>query len=509
MVGRVEVGRAGGEEPALGAGVVEQQRLLARVGDVEDLDAVEAVGPEGVDRGDHRRGVVDVPERVRPHGHPARRVDDADRLGDGRAGAADVRRRTRHEVGREEGVAAVDALLAQALGVRGVGEHRVGEVRAAQRQAGVPALGERAVVELEPELAQAVRHRLHAPAAVLAEVRERVAQRRVAVVELVAEHVQVLVLAVDRRELGRGRQAHAPLRRRGQRLGHAVDGVVVGQRQQLDAAARRERDHRGGRERAVGVRRVRLEIECGCRVGCGHAGKDEGDDHSREARFEMSTGLIIAIVVIVLLLVALLVLMPRMRAQARETKARRELDQRRQQAAGEERSRAQLRESRADDAEREARIAQQKAQAERAEASMASERADRHEQGLSDHELVDDHERDRFAGVSGDPRLNDPDRAPSGDTRDPRGIEDERGRADEPRADEPRADERAPRADEPRADEVPGGRAHRAGSVRADDERDPERAEAYEQGRLAERDPDRAEAYDEGRSAEADPRRRA
>jgi hypothetical protein len=43
VVRSVEVARAGGEQAALAARVVEQLDLLARVGDVEDLDAVEPI----------------------------------------------------------------------------------------------------------------------------------------------------------------------------------------------------------------------------------------------------------------------------------------------------------------------------------------------------------------------------------------------------------------------------------------------------------------------------------
>ncbi len=56
-------------------------------------------------------------------------------------------------------------------------------------------------------------------------------------VDPVAEHVQVLVGPVDGGDLGGGHHAHAVQRAGGERLVDAVDGVVVGQRQQLDARA--------------------------------------------------------------------------------------------------------------------------------------------------------------------------------------------------------------------------------------------------------------------------------
>jgi hypothetical protein len=114
----------------------------------------------------------------------------------------------------------------------------------------------------------------------------------------------------------------------------------------------------------------------------------------------MSTGLIIAIVIAVILIIALLVLMPRMRAKAREREAQRELHSRRERVADEQRSEATERERSAEMAERKARMAQQEAERERAEANLRHERAEMHERGEADHELIDDNERDRFAGVS-------------------------------------------------------------------------------------------------------------
>ena len=46
-------------------------------------------------------------------------------------------------------------------------------------------------------------------------------------------------------------------------------------------------------------------------------------------------------------------------------------------------------------------MAQQAAERERAEANLQNERATMHERGMADDELIDDNERDRFAGVAG------------------------------------------------------------------------------------------------------------
>ena len=123
----------------------------------------------------------------------------------------------------------------------------------------------------------------------------------------------------------------------------------------------------------------------------------------------MSTGLIVVIVVVAIILLALLVMLPRMRATAQRQKAERELNQRRETVAGESRSAAREREQRAEMAEQKARMAQQAAEKERAEAGMMEQRAQMHERGMADHELVDENERDRFADVMSTPQDRDGD----------------------------------------------------------------------------------------------------
>jgi hypothetical protein len=48
-------------------------------------------------------------------------------------------------------------------------------------------------------------------------------------------------------------------------------------------------------------------------------------------------------------------------------------------------------------------MAQKEAERQRAEAGLHQERASMHERGEADHELIEEHERDRFAGTSADP----------------------------------------------------------------------------------------------------------
>ena len=149
----------------------------------------------------------------------------------------------------------------------------------------------------------------------------------------------------------------------------------------------------------------------------------------------MSTGLIVVIVVAAIILLALLVMLPRMRASAQRQKAERELNQRRETVAGEHRSAAREREQRAEIAEQKARLAQTAAEKERAEAGMMEQRAQMHERGMADDELIDDSERDRFAGVANtDPADRDGDghtmddkaRAATGRDDDRDGVDDTR-----------------------------------------------------------------------------------
>jgi uncharacterized membrane protein YcjF (UPF0283 family) len=115
----------------------------------------------------------------------------------------------------------------------------------------------------------------------------------------------------------------------------------------------------------------------------------------------MSTGAIIAIVIAALIILALIVfVIPRMRARSRVRARERELQNRREQVAGEHRAEAEQRERQASQAEQRARVAQREAEAERAQAQLHQERAGLHERGMADDELIDDHERDRFAGTS-------------------------------------------------------------------------------------------------------------
>ncbi len=115
----------------------------------------------------------------------------------------------------------------------------------------------------------------------------------------------------------------------------------------------------------------------------------------------MTTGTIIAIVVAALIILALVAFfLPRTRARAKLRARERELEQRRGRVADEHRAEADARQRQATEAEQRARIAEREARAERAEAELHQERAGVHERGMADHELIDDSEREKFAGTS-------------------------------------------------------------------------------------------------------------
>jgi FtsZ-interacting cell division protein ZipA len=166
----------------------------------------------------------------------------------------------------------------------------------------------------------------------------------------------------------------------------------------------------------------------------------------------MSTGLIIAIVVVAIVLVALFAfVLPRARRNAQVRSRERELGQRRERAAGEQRAEAENRRRDADLAEQKARMADTEAKRERAEADLREQRAEMHDQGMADHELIDESERDRFAGTSA--MSDDPAPLRDGEERpmhEP-SSEYEHGREDEARARDGRfeRDDAEARTDEP------------------------------------------------------------
>jgi hypothetical protein len=237
--GAVEVGRAGGEQAALSTALDDERRADDVVGRIEGLDAVEPEPGEAIDGVEDGIRVMDVPERMRPHGHAADLMDECDRLGDGGRGATAVGGRTGHQIGLEQLRGVHDLLALEAHPVGRMVERRLSEMGPADR-------GALRQLEREPARAQGFGHAHRARGAVGAEGAERVEQRRGVVVDEVAEDVEVLALPVEGRELDGGHDAQAASQARLQRLVDAVHRVMVGQRQQLHAGVGR-RGHDGPR----------------------------------------------------------------------------------------------------------------------------------------------------------------------------------------------------------------------------------------------------------------------
>ena len=124
--------------------------------------------------------------------------------------------------------------------------HGVGQVGAADRLALRPPAVDLGLVELVAELAQGVGHRLGPALAILAPRGEARAQLAVVVVDQVPEDVQVLPLAVDRRDLdGRPTRSPSPVAASAARWTPST--VVVAQGKQLDSGLHaRRRHHVGG-----------------------------------------------------------------------------------------------------------------------------------------------------------------------------------------------------------------------------------------------------------------------
>ena len=116
----------------------------------------------------------------------------------------------------------------------------------------------------------------------------------------------------------------------------------------------------------------------------------------------MTTGAIIAIVVVALI-VHRSSRLHAARACVRRPKFRSVNANSRRAASARPKSsvpRPTARERQASEAEQRARIAAKEAEAERAQAELHQERAGLHERGMADHELIDESERERFAGTS-------------------------------------------------------------------------------------------------------------
>jgi hypothetical protein len=86
-------------------------------------------------------------------------------------------------------------------------------------------------------------------------------QHLVVVVDRVAEHVEVLHGAVDRRDLDGGDQPHPELRGGVGRVLHPIDRVVIAECEQLDAGGGCRLDHFARSQGSVRVARMALQVE--------------------------------------------------------------------------------------------------------------------------------------------------------------------------------------------------------------------------------------------------------
>jgi hypothetical protein len=120
-----------------------------------------------------------------------------------------------------------------------MGDDGFGEVGAPDRLARLCAGRQHGLVELELELTQGVGHCPGSPQALRPIAVEPGPEVRVLRVEPVAEDVEILGAPVERRDLDPGDEPDAPTLGFGCGLGDAVDRVMVGEREQLDARLRR------------------------------------------------------------------------------------------------------------------------------------------------------------------------------------------------------------------------------------------------------------------------------
>jgi hypothetical protein len=124
-------------------------------------------------------------------------------------------------------------------------------VRAADGPPGGGAALERRPVERQAGLLERVGHPQPARQPVGPERAERRHPRGAVVVDEVGADVEVLVRVVQGRQLRGGDDPDALPGSGGQRLVHALRGVVVGEREELDAGPGGRADDSRGRQRAI------------------------------------------------------------------------------------------------------------------------------------------------------------------------------------------------------------------------------------------------------------------
>ena len=91
-------------------------------------------------------------------------------------------------------------------------------------------------------------------------------EARMRLVDLQADDVNSLAAPL-RRELDARHEADPRSRAGGARFGESRDGVVIGERERADAAGSRALDQRGGRQHAIRIMAVRVEVDEGFGAG--------------------------------------------------------------------------------------------------------------------------------------------------------------------------------------------------------------------------------------------------
>ena len=150
-------------------------------------------------------------------------VNGLDRLRDRRRLPGAIGGAPLDQVGLKKRRGVTGVFRAEPSAIRRMTDDRLGEVRAADRLAGVGAPRQHVVVEVEPQFPERLGHPCRPAAAVTAEILERGAELGLLVIDPVAEDVQVASVDVECRDFNPGHEADAGRGRGDASLGDAID----------------------------------------------------------------------------------------------------------------------------------------------------------------------------------------------------------------------------------------------------------------------------------------------
>jgi hypothetical protein len=238
-------------KPALKGERGELPALLRRVAAGNDLDRPAAGVAELLQQRFHRAGGQAVAPRMREHGIAARDTDPAHRV-------AQCRPLVRHVAGLARHQEAAEG-MPRVRHCADVGE-KAREVGAAHHLRVLGALERSFESAVDPRFGQFRSHALGALQAPAPHARQSRGERLVVRVDAQSHDVDRAAAPGDR-DLHAVDEAHAFGLGRRARLGEAAQLVVVGQRPQGHARARRAPRDLGGRERAVGDVRVAVQVD--------------------------------------------------------------------------------------------------------------------------------------------------------------------------------------------------------------------------------------------------------